>query len=286
MADYTLSAKVTAEISGFQKNMKSALKSLESFSKACSNIGETLQDFGDGLTGLGKKLAAIETAIGGLALSGVSECVKEFATFEDEITRVGALAKATPEELEKISEKAKEMGATTRYTSKQAAEAMEYMAMAGWKYEKITAGIEPVMHLATAAGEDLAEVSDIVTDGLTEFGMGAGEAERFTDVLAAAATSANTNVHMMGESLKYAGTIAGAMGYNIEDISVALGLMGNSAVKSGQAGTYLRGIISELLGPSEAAAALMEEYQISLQDNEGNAKSFAEVMLNLRQAFS
>ncbi|MDE5885657.1 MAG: phage tail tape measure protein [Oscillospiraceae bacterium] len=286
MADYTLSAKVTAEISGFQKNMKSALKSLESFSKACHNIGETLQDFGDGLTGLGKKLAAIETAIGGLALSGVSECVKEFATFEDEITRVGALAKATPEEFEDISEKAKEMGATTRYTSTQAAEAMEYMAMASWDALEIMDGIAPVMHLATAAGEDLAEVSDIVTDGLTEFGMGAGEAERFTDVLAAAATSANTNVHMMGESLKYAGTIAGAMGYNIEDIAVALGLMGNSAVKSGQAGTYLRGIISELLGPSEAAAALMEEYQISLQDNEGNAKSFAEVMLNLRQAFS
>lgn len=286
MADYTLSAKVTAEISGFQKNMKSALKSLESFSKACSNISETLQDFGDGLIGLGKKLAAIETAIGGLALSGVSECVKEFATFEDEITRVGALAKATPEEFEDISEKAKEMGATTRYTSTQAAEAMEYMAMAGWDALEIMDGIAPVMHLATAAGEDLAEVSDIVTDGLTEFGMGAGEAERFTDVLAAAATSANTNVHMMGESLKYAGTIAGAMGYNIEDISVALGLMGNSAVKSGQAGTYLRGIISELLGPSEAAAVLMEEYQISLQDNEGNAKSFAEVMLNLRQAFS
>lgn len=148
-------------------------------------------------------------------------------------------------------------------------------------------GIAPIMNLATAACENLAEVSNIVTDGLTAFGMTAGEAERFTDVLAAAATNANTNIHMMGESLKYAGTVAGAMGYNIEDISVALGLMGNSTVKSGQAGTYLRGIITGLLSSStEEAAALMEEYQISLQDSEGNAKSFAEIMINLRQAFS
>lgn len=131
MADYTLSAKVTAEISGFQKNMKSALSSLESFSKACHNIGETLQDFGNSLTSLGKKITAIETAIGGLALGGISECVKEFATFEDEITRVGALAQSTPEQFEEISQKAKEMGATIRYTSTQAAEAMEYMPMAG-----------------------------------------------------------------------------------------------------------------------------------------------------------
>ena len=287
MADYTLSAKVTAEISGFQKNMQSALKSLESFSKSCHNIGETLQDFGDGLTGIGKKLAAIETAIGGLALSGVSECVKEFATFEDEITRVGALAKVTPKEFEDISEKAKEMGATTRYTSKQAAEAMEYMAMAGWEAEEITAGIAPVMNLATAAGENLAEVSDIVTDGLTAFGMGADRAGDFADVLAAAATSANTNVHMMGESMKYVGTLAGTMDYNIEDIAVALGLMGDNAIKSGQAGIYLKNIINGLMNPStEEAAALMEEYQISLQDSEGNVKSFAEVMQDLRQAFS
>ncbi|MDE5754846.1 MAG: phage tail tape measure protein [Oscillospiraceae bacterium] len=287
MADYTLSAKVTAEISGFQKNMQSALKSLESFSKSCHNIGETLQDFGDGLTGIGKKLAAIETAIGGLALSGVSECVKEFAIFEDEITRVGALAKVTPKEFEDISEKAKEMGATTRYTSKQAAEAMEYMAMAGWKSGEIIDGIAPVMNLATAAGENLAEVSDIVTDGLTAFGMKARKAGDFADVLAAAATSANTNVHMMGESMKYVGTLAGTMDYNIEDIAVALGLMGDNAIKSGQAGIYLKNIINGLMNPStEEAAALMEEYQISLQDSEGNVKSFAEVMQDLRQAFS
>ncbi|MDE6729605.1 MAG: phage tail tape measure protein, partial [Oscillospiraceae bacterium] len=164
---------------------------------------------------------------------------------------------------------------------------MEYMAMAGWKSGEIIDGIAPTMNLATAAGENLAEVSDIVTDRLTEFGMGAEDAGRFTDVLAAAATSANTNVHMMGESLKYSGTLAGAMGYNIEDIAVALGLMGDSAIKSGQAGTYLKGIINGLLNPStEEAAAIMEEYQISLKDSEGNVKSFAEVMVNLRQAFS
>lgn len=160
------------------------------------------------------------------------------------------------------------------------------MAMAGWKTADMTEGIAGIMNLAAASGEDLAATSDIVTDGLTAFGMKAKESGRFADVMAATSSNANTNVALMGETFKYCASTAGAMRYSIEDISVAIGIMGNDGIKGSMAGTTLKNTIANLAKPTDAQAAVMKKLGINLTDNSGNMKSFAEVMDNLRSSFS
>ena len=155
----------------------------------------------------------------------------------------------------------------------------------GWKTQDMLDGIDGIMNLAAASGEDLATTSDIVTDALTGFGLSAADSGRFADVLAAASSNANTNVGMLGESFKYVAPLAGAMKYSAEDTAIALGLMANSGIKASQAGTSLRAAISSMLSPSDEAAGIMKQYGISLTDSAGNAKSLKDVMDNLRTAF-
>ena len=202
------------------------------------------------------------------------------------MSEVGAISGASGEDMAKLTAKAKEMGATTAFSASESAEAMKYMAMAGWKTADMTEGIAGIMNLAAASGEDLAATSDIVTDGLTAFGMAAKESGRFADVMAATSSNANTNVALMGETFKYCASTAGAMGYSVEDISVAIGIMGNAGIKGSMAGTTLKNTIANLAKPTDAQAAVMKKLGISLTDSSGNMKSFAEVMDNLRSSFS
>lgn len=220
-------------------------------------------------------------AFAGISL-GIGDAIKTFMDFDAAMSQVSAISGATGASLESLTKKAREMGKTTQFTSTQAAEAFNYMAMAGWKSEDMLGGIDGILSLAAASGEDLATTSDIVTDAMTAFGLQADEAEHFADVLAVASSNANTNVGMMGESFKYAAPVAGAMGYNIEDTAMALGLMANSGIKASQGGTALRGVFTRLVSPTKDAAELMKKYGISLQDSHGNMKSLRGVMDNLR----
>lgn len=160
----------------------------------------------------------------------------------------------------------------------------EKIGMAGWKTSDMLNGIEGIMNLAAASGEDLATTSDIVTDALTAMGLQASDSGHFADVLAAASSNANTNVSMMGETFKYAAPLAGALGYNIEDLSMAIGLMANSGIKGGQAGTTLRSILTRLAKPPKEAAEAMDQYGISLKNSDGSMKSLMEVMENMRDS--
>ena len=178
------------------------------------------------------------------------------------------------------------MGATTAFSATESAQAMEYMAMAGWKTTDITNGLAGVMNLAAASGEDLATTSDIVTDAMTAFGMSADQSTYFADVLAQTATNANTNVGMMGETFKYVAPLAGAMGYNIEDMSAAIGLMANAGIKGSQSGTSLRNIITNLASPTDKVAGAMDDLGISLTDSDGKTKSFGETLSDLRISFA
>lgn len=205
--------------------------------------------------------------------------------FDATMSQVSAISGATGEDFDLLREKALEMGAQTKFSASEAGQAMVYMGMAGWKTEQIMDGLAGVMSLAAASGEDLATTSDIVTDALTAFGLGAEDATRFADVLAAASTNSNTNVALMGETFKYVAPLAGTMKYSIEDTAVAIGLMANNGIKGSQAGTALRNVISNLVKPPKQAAAAMAELGISLTDAEGNNKSLMEVMKDLRQAF-
>ena len=160
------------------------------------------------------------------------------------------------------------------------------MAMAGWNTSYMLDGIEGIMNLAAASGADLATTSDIVTDALTAFGLSAKDSGHFADILAAASSNANTNVSMMGETFKYAAPIAGALGYSEEDTALAIGLMANAGIKSTQAGTSLRKIMTELSGEIKISGASLGDVVIQTTNADGSMRSFSDILLDCREAFS
>lgn len=248
-----------------------------------SVMGAKMQSAGTKMTAAGAALTKTAT-VGVLGLGAAA--VKVTADFDTGMSEVKAISGATGEELDLLREKAKEMGAKTKFSATESAEAFKYMALAGWETHDMLDGIEGIMNLAAASGEDLASVSDIVTDSLTAFGLEARDANHFADVLAKTMASSNTDVAGLGEAFKYVAPVAGAMGYSIEDVSLALGTMANNGIKSSMMGTALRGAIQRMTQPSEDAAMYMEKFNISLFDNEGRAKTLREVMDDLRGTFS
>lgn len=247
------------------------------------------QDGIDNISGIASKgIKATAAIIGGAAtaVSGfAATAIKAGSDFEAGMSKVQAISGASGDEIAKLADKAKEMGAKTKFSATESAEAMQYMAMAGWKTGDMLNGIEGIMNLAAASGEDLASTSDIVTDALTAFGEAADQSGKFADALAAAASNSNTNVAMLGESFKYVAPVAGALGYSYQDVSVALGLMANSGIKASMAGTSLRQLFTNLAKPTDSMAAAMDYLGISLQDDEGNMKSLMDVMQDLRKSF-
>ena len=226
--------------------------------------------------------AATATAVGGIAAAAT----KVGSDFEAQMSSVEAISGATDAQMNSLNAKAKNIGESTAFSASEAGEAMEYMAMAGWKTKDMLSGIDGVMSLAAASGEELGTVSDIVTDAMTAFGMSADKAGDFSDVLAKTASSANTNVSMMGETFKYVAPVAGSLGYNVEEIATAIGLMANSGIKASSAGTSLRSWMSRMASPTDQVATAMEKLGISLTDEEGNMYSFKEIMEKTREAFS
>lgn len=244
-------------------------------------ISEKTGAIGDKATSAGKKLMPLTAGIAAIGTAAV----KTTADFDTAMSQVAAISGATGDDFDALRDKAREMGAKTKFSASEAAEAMNYMAMAGWKTEDMMSGIDGIMNLAAASGEDLATTSDIVTDALTAFGMAAEDSGRFADILAAASSNANTNVAMLGESFKYVAPVAGALGYSAEDVSLALGLMANSGIKASSAGTALRTLFTNMSKPTDQMAAAMENLGVRLDDGQGNMKSFREIMMDLRKGF-
>lgn len=241
----------------------------------------------------GLKFGAL-ASVGSAAMGALTGSVSGFASsvidlgknFSASMSEVGAISGATGSDLAALEAKAREMGATTKFSATDAADGLKYMAMAGWNTEQMIAGLPPILNLAAASGEDLGTTSDIVTDALTAFGLKAQDAERFTDVLAKTSSNANTNVSMMGETFKYVAPVAGAMGYSVEDTSVAIGLMANSGIKASSAGTALRSMLTNLAKPTDQVQTAMDQLGISLTNSDGSMKSFATLTDDLRGAFS
>lgn len=263
------------------------------------NTSIDAKGFQDGIKSIGsiaakgmKATAAIFSgAATGLSTLGMA-AIKVGSDFEGAMSKVEAISGATGSDLEALTDKAKKMGASTKFSATESANAFEYMAMAGWKTEDMLEGIEGIMNLAAASEEDLATTSDIVTDALTAFGMSASESGRFADVMAVAATNANTNVGMMGETFKYVAPVAGSLGYSIEDSALAIGLMANSSIKASQAGTSLRSIITRLATNAGASSksmgaldVLTEALGVSFYDTEGNARDLNDVLMEAREAW-
>ena len=271
-----------------------ALKGLEAQAQQASSVlgsqmqvaGKKIEEVGEKIKGVGDKLSSIGSDITmkvtAPIVGGFAAAVKTTGDFDAAMSKVQAVSGATASDMALLRDKAKEMGETTKFSASESAEALNYMAMAGWKTEDMLGGIEGVMNLAAASGEDLATTSDIVTDALTAFGYSAEDSGHFADILAAAASNANTNVSMMGESFKYAAPVAGALGYSAEDVAVALGLMANSGIKADQAGSSLRNMFNRMAKPTKESAEAMERLGIELYDDQGKMYSFRQIMEQLR----
>lgn len=244
--------------------------------------GEKLQNVGGTIESAGKKVLPVTATV--TALGTVS--VKTAADFEAAMSKVEAVSGATGSEMETLTAKAREMGSKTKFSASEAAEAMNYMAMAGWKTEDMLSGIEGVMNLAAASGEDLATTSDIVTDALTAFGLTAQDSGHFADVLAAASSNANTNVSMMGETFKYCAPIAGSLGFSVEDTAEAIGLMANAGIKSTQAGTSLRTIMTNLSGEVKICGDSIGEVTIATSNADGSMRDLSDILADCRIAFA
>lgn len=242
--------------------------------------------FSEGITKLSSMAKKGLTAVTG-AMAGMSAyAIKVGADFEAGMSEVAAISGASAQDMEMLTDKAKEMGIQTKFSATEASEAMKYMAMAGWKAADMADGISGIMNLAAASGEELGAVSDIVTDALTAFGLQAKDSGHFADVLAKAASNSNTNVGMMGETFKYAAPLAGTLGYSVEDTAVAIGLMANAGIKGSQAGTAMRGMLTRLIKPTDEVQGAMDALGITISNADGTIKPFNQLMKEMRKAFS
>ena len=277
MDSFSVVAVISANISKYQNALKQVygetnkLKDLTTMNSQV--MGASMQSVGKALT------FGVTAPLVGIGIKSV----KTASEFEAAMSKVKAISGATGGDFKKLEDIAKKMGATTKFTAIDSAEALKYMGMAGWKTDQMIAGLPPIMNLAAASGENLGTVSDIVTDSLTAFGMKATDAARFSDVLAAAATNSNTNVGLMGETFKYAAPVAGALGYSIEDTAVAVGLMANAGIKGSQAGTALRSAFTRLVKPTKEVNKGLELIGLSADDFRG--KSLHETIDILRDSF-
>lgn len=292
------SKELARQIDALSTELKTNRDKMTEAEKAADELDNSLEKVGDeadNTTAGG--LSAFGVALGNLAANIISKAVQKLKelvvqtietgkAFDTSMSKVAAISGATGDELQTLRDKAKEMGSTTAFTATQSSEAFQYMAMAGWKTEDMLNGIEGIMNLAAASGEDLATTSDIVTDALTAMGYSAGDAGQLADVMAAASSNANTNVALMGSTFQYAAPIVGALGYSMEDTAVAIGLMANAGIKGDKAGTALRSVLTRLSAPPKECAAEMEKLGISLTDNEGKMKTLDEIMQELRIAFN
>lgn len=282
-------AKTEKEIDQYNDELKKAEKYGDNYADSLDDMEAAQQKASEGFTVMKGALASLVADGIRLAIDGMKELAKQTLeagmNFEQGMAQVQAISGASAEEMDALTAKAKEMGATTKFSATESAEAFNYMAMAGWDTEDMINGISGVMNLAAASGADLATTSDIVTDALTAMGYSAGDAGKLADVMAAASSSANTNVELMGQTFQYAAPIIGALGYNMEDAAVQIGLMANAGIKGTKAGTALRSILSRLSAPPSECAKAMEYLGLSLTDSEGNMKSLDEVIHDLRVSF-
>lgn len=277
--------------------LKAAEKATKDVGNAADDASKEIGEFKDELKSDVQDAAKVVAALTAAILAVGKASVDAGMEFDSSIKKVMATLGYTEEQLNDSSSEAsrtyqalrdyaQEMGASTKFSASQSAEALNYMAMAGWNDKQMLEGLDGVLNLAAASGAELATTSDIVTDALTAMGYGAESAGHLADVMAAASSNANTNVEMMGETFKYAAPVAGALGYSMEDVSVAIGLMANSGIKASAAGTSLRGWLSKLAAPTAQSSKAMTDLGISLTDSAGNMKSLRDVMGDTRSAFA
>ncbi|NGW44537.1 phage tail tape measure protein [Staphylococcus aureus] len=274
--------QATQELKDMQREQKALNSAMGKLGNNFNNFGPKLQEIGNSMKNVGRNMTMYVTAP---VVAGFAVAAKKGIEFDDSMRKVKATSGATGEEFEALKKKAREMGATTKFSASDSAEALNYMALAGWDSKQMMEGLSGVMDLAAASGEELGAVSDIVTDGLTAFGLKAKDSGHFADVLAQTSSKANTDVRGLGEAFKYVAPVAGALGYTIEDTSIAIGLMSNAGIKGEKAGTALRTMFTNLSSPTRAMGNEMERLGISITDSNGKMIPMRKLLDQLREKF-
>jgi len=268
----TLVAKLTLNTSEYDSNLTSSEKKMKGLSTGGIAFGNIISN-------------VVTKASKALFDFGKST-VQVGMDFDSTMSQVKALGQLGDDKLMLLRDRAIELGASTKFTAAQVGEAFSFMALAGWDTEEMLAGIDGVLNLAAASGEDLGRTSDIVTDAITAMGLTANDAGHFVDVLAAASANSNTTVSQMGEAFKFLATTGGVMKYSIDDVATTLGLLANNGIKASQAGTSMRQILNTLINPTDKASKAMANLGISLFEPKTNArKPLAQVLKEFRDVF-
>ena len=271
-------------------NTNSAIANFDTtkMSNDLKESGQNLDDLGGKLEAVGGKLNSAGNTLIGLSAPIVAfagYATKAGIDFEQGMAKVQAISGATGSELQALTEKAKEIGATTQWSASQASEGLQYLSMAGWDTQSMLAGITPIVNLATASTENLGLVSDIVSDSLTAFGLSAKETEAFCDVLASTVSNSNTNVAMLGETFQYAAPLAGALGFSMQDVATATGLMANAGIKASVSGTALRTLFANMGEKIELTGQAFDKTTISTKNQDGTMRSLNDIIVDLRKSF-
>lgn len=290
----TIDAKLNEK--GVVSGAKKITVSLEDIKKADGSLnwqgvkdGESAaKKSGDGFTVLKGILANLATAGIAVAAGAVkdfcSEVVEIGQTFETSMSKVSALSGATGDDLATLEAKARELGASTTFSASQAADALGYMALAGWDTEQMLAGVGSVLTLAQAGEMELAAASDLVTDYLSAFNMEASETARMVDVLAYAQANANTTVEGLGMAFKNCAANANAAGMDVETTSAAISMMANQGLKGSEAGTALNAVLRDMTAKMEDGAIAIGEQSVAVMDAEGNYRDFTDILADVQAA--
>lgn len=257
------------------------------------DLKKTMDEAGEGAKGFGEKsVEALDAVESVLATAGIAkalgeikdaymDCINTAGDFEASMSNVEALSGASGDELEALSDKAKEMGASTKLTAGESADALSYMALAGWNTQSMLEGISPVLNLAAAANMDLAQASDIVTDYLTAFGLKASDTTHLVDVMAYAMAHSNTDVIQLGEAYKACASTATSLGYSVEETTAVLATMANAGVKGGEAGTALNAIFTRLATNTKKCGDELANYGVNIYDAQGNMQSLSSILTGI-----
>lgn len=269
-------------IDAFSNPSKQTIANMRKMANEAKAAGKSIQSAGNTIQNAGKSLTKTVTApIAGVGIAAV----KTAADYESAMSNVKAITGATGNDFKKLEKLGKDLGASTAWSAKECAEAMQYTGMAGWTAADNVAGLKGILDLASASGTDLARTSDIMTDAISAFGYKASDSAKFADTMTKACTSANVSVETLGESYKYCGAICGTMGYSIDEVTTSLAAMGNMGIKGSQAGTTLKNAISNMAAPTKNMKAAMDDLKISITNQDGSMKSWGDVIKNLQTSF-
>ncbi|MCE4941118.1 phage tail tape measure protein [Bacillus velezensis] len=261
---------------------------MSNWTRRQAQIRNDMAQMGRSSANLSKQMALVQKAslaVGGAVVAGIGVSVKKAADFEEAMSRVKAISGATGQDFEDLKNIAAKMGAETKYTAVEAAEGLQYLAMAGFSVKAQVGSLPAVLNLAAASGEGLGRSADIVSNIMTGFGIKAEDSGHAVDVLVKAMTTANTDLPQLGDAMKFVAPVAHSLGYSIEDTATAVAKMSDAGIQGSMAGTALRASLLHLTNPVGQSAKAMKKYGIEVKDAHGNLKPIPELVGHISKQF-